>query len=858
MKNGSPFLFAITFLLGTSIWASAQSQFSTEAYKQFRDSHRGYTATEIIDDHPPLTTYYSSRIYPADLSAIPWYDSLDRHFNFTQDEQEMLSENFFMVSERLHSFDWASAFIGLYSQDIPLFLSSDFVLSTLHNSYDAILQTIEWQFLEPNLQEMLHAMYGHFPTLVTRYSGDDRFTETLKDVDLYLSVALSLAQGEEYLPQVDKRQKFDEVLAAIEAEEEKDMTLFTESKIRHLDFSQFTPRGHYNKDIYTPSGVVTLGNYFRAMMWLGRIDFLMTAPPGNPWEPDWTDDELRRMQLGALLLNEVVYDCGKLENLTKHEEIISFMVGPDDNMTPAELKALSNSELLSTEDLFDSETFDLFMVKLNASDDFGQKIMSNFFLVDPDSTDPGQLPVSYKLLGQKFLVDSYVFSEVVYDRISFEGKKVWRPLPDPLDLMAALGNEDAFALLEEEMETYKYASNMAGLEYLIDSYDETFWDQSLYNTWLGAIRTLNPPESSDGLPYFMQTTAWHQKKLNTQLVSWAQLRHDNILYGKQSYTGGTGCSYPYTYVEPYPELYTKLADFADKAAEFFSQVFAGIEVESRDRIVEYYEAYSEIMEQLGIIAFKELDHVTLSEAEMTFLKTMINGYMASGPSISGWYTDLFFDLEKGLWMDYTVADVHTQPTDENGGYVGNVLHVGNGKINTGVFLAENSCNPGQYMAYAGPVSSFHQQVEPNFNRLTDQEWEDLFWENKIPERPDWVASYLVGVDGKKLPEGRALKGSVYTGTGIDPATEQNPMDYMILFPNPASERAALRFILNKPGDLNLEVYNTSGGLVYTMVQPGLAPAEHHIPLPVEHWQKGLYLVRVSLGGNRVVKELVVQ
>ncbi len=67
----------------------------------------------------------------------------------------------------------------------------------------------------------------------------------------------------------------------------------------------------------------------------------------------------------------------------------------------------------------------------------------------------------------------------------------------------------------------------------------------------------------------MQTTAWHHEKLNTQLTSWAQLRHDNILYGKQSYTGGTGCSYPYTYVEPYPELYAQLALFAEKAGAFF-------------------------------------------------------------------------------------------------------------------------------------------------------------------------------------------------------------------------------------------------------------------------------------------------
>jgi hypothetical protein len=79
------------------------------------------------------------------------------------------------------------------------------------------------------------------------------------------------------------------------------------------------------------------------------------------------------------------------------------------------------------------------------------------------------------LLGQKFLIDSYVFSEVVFDRIVYEDQKIWRPLPDPLVAMAALGSEDALALLETELEKYKYASNMAALKYLIDAYDEEFW-----------------------------------------------------------------------------------------------------------------------------------------------------------------------------------------------------------------------------------------------------------------------------------------------------------------------------------------------------------------------------------------------
>jgi len=860
MKNILHTVSAVFFMAACSLTVMGQQGFSPDAYKQFLIQHQDYTASGILADHPPRTDYYSSREYPANLSEIPWFDSINSRYQFTGDEMDFLKQNFFMVSERLGSLDWASAFIGIYSNDLPLFLSTDFILSTLHNSYDAILQTLEWQFLEPNLKDLLHAMYRKFPDLADKYAADERFDEVLKDVDLYISVALSLAEGQKYAPRYDNPLKFQEVLAAVEAEQMTAMTLFTEERPRKIDFSQFTPRGHYNKEIYTRDGVITLENYFKAMMWLGRIDFLLTAPPENPWEPDWTRDELRRMQLGALLSNELLFGCGKLENLNKHEQIISFMVGPDDNLSPMELEDLRLQLLPDVRDLFQETSYDSFIEGLNASDDYGQKIMSNFFFVDPFSADPGKLPVSFKLLGQKFLIDSYVFSEVVFDRIVFGGQKIWRPLPDPLDAMAALGNEDALALLEGEMEEYKYAANMAGLKYLVEAYDEEFWEQSLYNTWLGALRSLNPPESTQGMPYFMQTTAWHQEKLNTQLTSWAQLRHDNILYGKQSYTGGTSCSYPLTFVEPYPEFYGRLQVFAENAGSFFREVFDGEMLESKDRILDYYAGYAQILGRLETIARKELEGTKLSDDEITFLKTMINGFMASGPSITGWYNDLFFDVQKGMSWDFTVADVHTQPTEYGGAVVGNVLHVGNGKINLGVFLAGNPCNQGQYMAFIGPVSSFHQEVTSNFKRLTDQEWEEYFWSGPedYPDRPDWVSAYLLDHEGKARWKGRNLKGKVYMGTSDLPATQPPVIDYLLLFPNPVSEEAHIRFVLNQKENFSLVVYDASGRVVHREQDRILPPAEHNVVLPANNWQAGMYLVQVRIGRNYISKELVVQ
>jgi hypothetical protein len=859
MKSLYSFLifFILFFLNGTVI--RAQSTFDPALYMKFLEENKTLTADQLLENNAPKTTYYADRLYPADLKTVPWFASIDSVYNLTSKEQELLANNHFMVSQRLKNWDWASAFIGIYSNDLPLFISTDFILHTLHKSYDVILQTLEWQFLEPNLMDLLKAMYDSYPALYAKYGNDNRFSDALADVDLYISIARSLLLNSDYLPQKHSPDKFNEIMQAVYNEQMTEITLFTETRLRKTDFSQFKPRGHYNKIIYTNEGERTLENYFRAMMWLGRIDFLLTAPPENPWEPDWTVDELRRMQLGAILLNELLYSCGESELLDKHEQIITFLVGPDDNMTPGELKGLTGQVLGSPADLFDSLAFDEFTENLNASDDYGQKIMSNFFYVDPFSSDPGKLPVSFKLLGQKFLIDSYIFSEVVYDRIIFNGEKIYRGLPDPLDVMAVLGNEDAMALLYGEMEQYKYAYKISSLKYLVDTYDEEFWQQSLYNTWLSSIRELNPVSSSGALPYFMKTTAWHHEKLNTQLTSWAQLRHDNILYGKQSYTGGTGCSYPYTYIEPYPEFYQRLQNFSGNAADFFREAFNGFDFQSKTGIINYYTRYAEIMGIFKEIADKELSGIPINDADISFLKTMINEYMASGPSISGWFNDLFFEPWNALNLDYTVADVHTQPTDEWGYVVGHVLHVGNGYINNGIFLASNPSNPDQLIAFAGPVSSFHSEVTNDFYRYTDQEWEEKFiWGSGVPpSRPDWISEYIADETGEALPEGRKLKGSLYTETNAAPNEIIRDLDYLIVFPNPASDKVHLRFVLNEKSLIYAEIFDVSGRLISQPFNDWMMPAEHDISIDISGWEKGMYLVRFKAGSQLVTKELIV-
>ncbi len=145
-----------------------------------------------------------------------------------------------------------------------------------------------------------------------------------------------------------------------------------------------------------------------------------------------------------------------------------------------------------------------------ASSSGTRTIAAREFFVDMLTTQPAS---AFLLLGQRFVIDSYITGDVVYDKIIFNGQKVLRMLPSTLDVLFALGNDASAQLLEPELARYNYSSNLAALRYLVNSYEPQFWNSSLFNGWLSMIRTLNPPQDRTSLPTFMQTAAWWQEKI---------------------------------------------------------------------------------------------------------------------------------------------------------------------------------------------------------------------------------------------------------------------------------------------------------------------------------------------------------
>ncbi len=190
-----------------------------------------------------------------------------------------------------------------------------------------------------------------------------------------------------------------------------------------------------------------------------------------------------------------------------------------------------------------------------------------------------------------------------------------------------------------------------------------------------------------------------------------------------------------------------------------------------------------------------------------------------------------------------MADVHTQPTDEGGSVVGNVLHVGTGNINLGVFLAPSPSYAFKPMAYIGPVFSYYEKVTSNFDRLTDERWRELVRKMLLPERPDWVNIYLADKNGNKRAPGREIPSVTYQ-SGITPAepSEQIPSKFALYqnYPNPFNLSTIIKYDLPQRSWVSLTIYNAYGQTVDFLINTIQEAGTYHVRWNANNLGSGVY------------------
>ena len=649
----------------------------------------------------------------------------------------------------------------LKEREIPIFITSDSLLHLYHIQFDETLRQIEER-------EFYDAIWGISMKLLNdsvedynRYDGDVK--EASRRNAAYFAVGLSLLQPREdqlctdgwecrdpgfasayFEPEDLEKYKF-EVPDFVKSDVEAELALierhggFAESPIFKYaeDYSQYVPRGHYTRS-------EKLKNYFKAFMWYGRMSFLLKGGP----EGLVSAEDAKIQTMGAALIASEFDEHSELQD--KWDRIYSvtaFYVGISDDLGPYEYREAMNSVFTGTFDpnaLTDESVLELKakLAEYRAPQIYG----GTGDCVIPPPFTPEQADQcleatkGFRLMGQRFIPDSYMFSNLVGtytdvyvgDKepkpftfvISGAGRPI-RGFPRGLDVMALLGSDRAKELLDElDDSNYKrYDEAYNELDDEFKAFSDADWNRNLYWSWLFTLQPLLK-EYGTGYPTFMQTTAWQDKELTTALASWTELRHDTILYAKQSYTmAETGMPMPTPekkvvgYVEPVPEFYNRLLALTQMTTDGLDSMNV-LDDASKYRL----EHLETVLERLVDLSERELANEELTAEDYEFIENF-------GDELNAVINEVDDKAKKTT----IVADVHTE------GNTRQVLEEGVGYVDT--IVVAYKVPDGRILVGAGPVMSYYEFKQPMQNRLTDEKWREML-STEPPERPEWYANFV--------------------------------------------------------------------------------------------------------------------
>jgi hypothetical protein len=584
----------------------------------------------------------------------------------------------------------SSAYFRLFGEDqISVFITTDVALYLFHNVFDDLLAEVEKAHLYDDVEWLVEHLYAASAARYATISETQPLCKAAARHDVLVFAVAARLLDDSFVPP-------DYV--------EPDASQYVQNALNHTltefypgdDYTQYEPHGHY-------AGDEQLERYFRAVKWLSRRIFRIE----DYYHPDDADVELT----AAALLAQLVADDPAIEaRWNKVYDVTRLLAGPADSITPPLVgQALDNVFGAG----FTLETLEVSANRAALRTEFQRDIYPTSEIIPVPLRFPEQIPSKYvQFLGERYLPDAEAMQETCYPDVPF------RLLPSGLDVMATvLASDRAEHWLAGEIATYpELATQLAALRTQFDAYSVADWTKSTYNGWLYSLRPLLQPMPV-GAPAFMQGTAWQDKELNTALGSWTQLRHDFILYGKQTYVPSPWAEGP-GLVEPVPDTFDRLANLCDQVHSALDGYNMLPEIHGRSlrdlaTKLRTWRDYAQIVADGGWLSEEY-------EGDVHRVGLWLLEFFAEGWGVE----------EKSPLL---VADV---ASDSN---TARVLHEGTGHFNPLIIVyTPPESDP---IAGIGYVFSHYEFVEQNWNRLSDAEWADRLQENP-PPRPAWASGFL--------------------------------------------------------------------------------------------------------------------
>jgi hypothetical protein len=653
-------------------------------------------------------------------------------FDISKNDQSLLA-NGFVIYEGSTTADVANFYKNLREKKIPLLITADVLLHIQHVLYLKALTDIEENFLRTELSELLWSLL-YFASQ-TPERNDPSLNEAYALLKAYAEVGLWLLNGN-FAPS-DERVPH-EIWQIFNVTEFKESPIFTYK----VDYSQFIPRGHYNK-----SG--KLQTYFRALMWISTMKFFAI---GSNERTDLCAVDVQTAKLqscAALLMADFL--ASVRDRYDRFLAVTTLFAGESDDLTPANYREISKS-------VFDGKVWEIFddakyhrfveaISKLPAPQIYNG--LGDVTIVENVGNKAGR-PEKHDdalrqsrglcLFGRRISIDSMILGRLVYPDVGhYDGTGVpftgnpedprYRLLPSSLDVMSVLGSDAASEILKEyQYSAYRnYFEMNRLLAAKISSMPMRKWAGSLNTATLFSIRTLlAKPEK--GIQPFQRTSAWERRKLNAALGAWTALKHDVKLYEKQSsYTFLTA---PATiipspkptptpavgYVEPEPRLYARMIAANNMLTEGIRKISP---IGNRDFNVE--TSFGGMLNFCLSASIKELQCEELGGDENAVLAQIGQG---------------FFNMMGNDESEYSTVIVSDLHTDANKGYV---LHTATGPMRP-ILVAW--ARPDGFIELAvGLVYSWEEFKLPDFKRLSDEDWHQMVKQGtRVP--PVWMQPFM--------------------------------------------------------------------------------------------------------------------
>lgn len=488
------------------------------------------------------------------------------------------------------------------------------------------------------------------------------------------------------------------------------------------DWTQYRPRGHYDGD-------AVLERYFRAMSLMGGEGIqLVDTSSGAPIE-----DAVAAASLIVLALDSTG------EKWNDFSEPIDFLMGKPDDGDLATFREVITSFVPSLADasaLADRATLreiGLALIEALPSPMIRDR-KSGTSNAEDERASRGR---EFRMSGKRFTFDAYAISELTSPRVGSDISP--RNMPKGTDVAAVLGSRAAIELSSVDGTIPGYAEAQARLraEAPNEIRDEP---DTAYNAWLRALEA-EFSEAARG-QFFTTTRAWGAKRLMTGLASYAELKHDTVLYAKQGGAEAGGPDYragefappsPRGYVEPMPQTFEAIRDAASALAALDERLALSSRPEWGESLGEKMLRFADICESMRRIAEAEVNEWPISAEDYAAIKDAARSFVPQFLFPSG------FDW--GETDHLRMAIVTDIATDFLGG---RVLQIGTGAPRE-IFVHVDDRSGGSRVARGWTYSYYEFERSLSDGRMTDAEWRNIVYDpsraDELDElRPSWYGS----------------------------------------------------------------------------------------------------------------------